>query len=795
MPARGKSTSNDVPEDEKELTFAPGQFQIFEEEVEHQKARDELLQGLSQANELAKEFNVHVETQAPTLEKANENIHAADDKQKDALYISADLQKGKASKYRNVSAVGMAVVGGLAGIVGGPVGVVVGLAAGAALGGGMGQVATSKVRSGIDNEVDNYERRRAMGEKHERLVKEGWMFKTGNLNSSYKRRYFYLFVDRLEYFEKEQLTENDQPKGVAEFTSSSRVWRVPHTTSKPFAFSLVVSEEGGRVFSFAADSEAEMEDWIQKMGRALDSFVKTLVSGPLAKEAAEDGSIDAVKYGGFAVGSSVCLRAVVTPMTINVALLERLKWAKEREREVLKGKGLLYDWKETARLAAGSLAVLSQSWGVMLDHPQRIVVSNPACRAKNHWHKTVSECCVCVIPEVPKDDVTPTLELVQQLITGGGKTTDFDFVWERVCGAWLQAQATEQLHTLDSHKGPSEVNYCHVKQTQEVVLTSDPAEATAFIVRAEWPKSFFVLPQSSKKPLKMVRPVFGFEHQQTGKIITSNGKDILRCCESNFERGEQFCLVADGVMVAVARTKRYLSVRESDKAIELVADPSTCLRLWTVDSTTVVRVNKPKSRHFQEKKEKHKGEDDSKKAESLKFWKPVNDAAETLDMQVSGGHNELLTQGEKMDGMAHRLAMQEDTAETTHRILSKGLFSKANKTTTKQKFRRSGSIDEGSVASSSLSHRGSSSLSHRASSALDPNESSEENDEEFGPSGLTAGKTLERTKKTAIATGKTLEKQNKQLDEITEKTEKVTMHVERNYSKMTGGKNLRTAPD
>lgn len=102
--------------------------------------------------------------------------------------------------------------------------------------------------------------------------KTGFLFKKGERNTAYHRRWFILKGNMLFYFEER---ESREPIGVIVLEGCTV--ELCESESEEFAFAVKFDCVKARVYKMAAESQAAMESWVKALSRASFDYMRLVV--------------------------------------------------------------------------------------------------------------------------------------------------------------------------------------------------------------------------------------------------------------------------------------------------------------------------------------------------------------------------------------------------------------------------------------------------------------------------------------------------------------------------------------
>ncbi|XP_067295633.1 sesquipedalian-1 [Pseudorasbora parva] len=102
--------------------------------------------------------------------------------------------------------------------------------------------------------------------------KTGFLFKKGERNTAYHRRWFILKGNMLFYFEER---ESREPIGVIVLEGCTV--ELCESESEEFAFAVKFDCVKARIYKMAAESQAAMESWVKALSRASFDYMRLVV--------------------------------------------------------------------------------------------------------------------------------------------------------------------------------------------------------------------------------------------------------------------------------------------------------------------------------------------------------------------------------------------------------------------------------------------------------------------------------------------------------------------------------------
>lgn len=102
--------------------------------------------------------------------------------------------------------------------------------------------------------------------------KEGWLWKRGEVNKNFQKRYFVLKGNLLFYFEKRF---DKEPIGVIILEGCTI--ELADEEQEMCAFKLVFHGEGRRTYFLGADSQATVEEWMKFLASSSYDYMKLMV--------------------------------------------------------------------------------------------------------------------------------------------------------------------------------------------------------------------------------------------------------------------------------------------------------------------------------------------------------------------------------------------------------------------------------------------------------------------------------------------------------------------------------------
>jgi len=102
--------------------------------------------------------------------------------------------------------------------------------------------------------------------------KEGWLWKRGEVNKNFQKRYFVLKGNLLFYFDKRF---DKEPIGVIILEGCTI--ELADEEQEMCAFKIVFHGEGRRTYYLGADSQSTVEDWMKFLASSSYDYMKLMV--------------------------------------------------------------------------------------------------------------------------------------------------------------------------------------------------------------------------------------------------------------------------------------------------------------------------------------------------------------------------------------------------------------------------------------------------------------------------------------------------------------------------------------
>jgi len=137
--------------------------------------------------------------------------------------------------------------------------------------------------------------------------KEGWLLKEGEWNHAFKKRYFVLSLNRLQYFKDK--VHGEKPQGFISLYQDTLV--VPGNPEKGAHMLLLTPAPGERTFHIQAKDDATRDEWIT----AIRALLKNLLPSVKAKHPHIVKKAPTLKPGGVAANTDKDHSGAASPTT------------------------------------------------------------------------------------------------------------------------------------------------------------------------------------------------------------------------------------------------------------------------------------------------------------------------------------------------------------------------------------------------------------------------------------------------------------------------------------------------
>ncbi|KAI6652728.1 Dual adapter for phosphotyrosine and 3-phosphotyrosine and 3-phosphoinositide [Oopsacas minuta] len=106
-------------------------------------------------------------------------------------------------------------------------------------------------------------------------VKGGYLIKRGHVRKNWKRRWFVLDKNILNYYEmKPNLNDNPnpKPKGIIDLSETIQFTAEDHSVKQPYCFAIHVSK---KIYLISAETEIDYKSWVEALKTAIEKYQDT----------------------------------------------------------------------------------------------------------------------------------------------------------------------------------------------------------------------------------------------------------------------------------------------------------------------------------------------------------------------------------------------------------------------------------------------------------------------------------------------------------------------------------------